>query len=220
MTATSARQDVADILLGEEPEWDDVEVVDIDRTTADRYLRRIAHLDSAHLDEAAAVQAQVDELQRWLRARYEGYMAQRGWLSARLQRFHEALLSADPRIKTVKLPAGELRMRAQQPSWTFDALEFVPWAREHAPDLVRTIPESQAVDVAAAKKSLMVAEWHDTDGATETNVVSLDGEAVPGVTIEQRDPKFSLVVGADDGYPCDEARDAQHDAITDLGIEH
>lgn len=186
MTITDAWSHVEDVLLGPEPDYDTApeELDPLDRATADRYLRRVGKLDAEHDAEKEVVQAQIDELQRWLASRYEGYMDRRGWLSARLRRFHEALLAIDDRVKTVKLPAGEIKMRAQPDAWTIDAEAYLPWAKEHAPGTVRTVPASEAIDVRAVKEAF---------ARTDVGAVTTEGEVVPGVTVATIEAKFSIV---------------------------
>lgn len=179
--------DLDDVLLGQEPDYDETEVADIDLATADRYLRRIVHLDDAYEADATIVNEQIAQLERWKAHRYEAYMSQRGWLSARLQRFHEAALSLDPRSKTIRLPAGELRMRAQQDALSIDGEQFIPWAKEHRPDTLREVPATYAVDVRTVRSALV-----------NGFVVDADGEVAPGVTVEPREPKFSIEVGTED----------------------
>ena len=75
----------------------------------------------------------------------------------------------------------------QPPVWKFDDDEFIAWAVEHAPELVR-VPKP-AVDKAAAKKALLVPEPGDWLIAAP---VTADGEIPPGVSVTVRPPSFSV----------------------------
>lgn len=187
MTIAESWHDLETDLLGEEPDYDAEPPVEIDRTVADRYLRRIAHLDAQQVADAEVAQAQIEQVQAWLARRYETHAAQRAWLSGVLRRFHEAVLTIDPKAKTIHLPAGDLKMRAQQDAVTVDGEQYLPWAEAHRPDTLRVIPETKAVDLRTVRAALV-------NGC----VIDADGEVAPGVTVEARGPKFSIDLGAED----------------------
>lgn len=180
--------DLDEFLAGDEPDYDlEPDTVHIDRATAERYVRRVAKLDADHAAETAAVQAEIDRLQQWLAGRYETYAAQRGWLTGVLRRFHEAILSVDPKAKTLHLPSGDLKMRVQQDALTVDGEQFIPWATEHRPDTLREIPATVAVDLRTVRAALV-----------NGFIVDADGEVAPGVTVEEREPKFTVDVARED----------------------
>jgi len=72
----------------------------------------------------------------------------------------------DPKLKTMKLPHGTLKMRAQQPQYEYDESLMLPWAKKNLPEAV-VVKES--VSKTPVKKHIK-----------ET------GEMVPGVTITER----------------------------------
>jgi len=80
----------------------------------------------------------------------------------------------DPKLKTVKLPHGTLKMRAQQPQYEYDEAQLLPWAKENLPEAVIV---KESVAKTPVKKHIQ-----------ET------GEVVPGVTIIERPEKFSVEV--------------------------
>lgn len=84
--------------------------------------------------------------------------------------------------KTYDLPSGKLVLKHQEPKYDTKDEELVPWLKANRPELVK-IKESS--DWANLKKELKVSP----DG---TAMVTEDGEIVPGITVTQREDKFSV----------------------------
>lgn len=149
---------------------------------ADRGLRRLAR----HLRERDAVtsvhQAEIDRIQKRLDDRLEIIEKAISWETEGLAMFHRGALAQDPTAKTLHLPNGTLKARAQQPTWDISP-EFIGWAALNAPDLLR-VPAPQP-DKAEIKKALKV------NGA---QALTADGEVVPGVTVTPREPSFTVSV--------------------------
>lgn len=163
-----------------------------DRAGADRHLRAIARLENEYDLEKAGALAEVERIQQWIAQRYETLTAQTDWHRSVLHRYHEAVLAVDPRLKTIKLPHGELQARAQQPSWEIDPTTALPWLQANLPSVVRPPkPGEPSIDVAALKRSVTVAGVDE--GWDEMRAVVL-GEPVPGVTVTARPAKFSTVI--------------------------
>ena len=150
---------------------------------ANRGLRRLAR----HLRERDAVvsvhQAEIDRIQKRLDDRLEIVEKAITWETEGLELFHRGALAQDPTAKTLHLPYGTLKARAQQPAWDIDDTVFVPWAAEHAPDLLRIVAPKP--DRTAMKTALKV---------TEDFPVTVEGEVVPGVVVTPRDPSFTVQV--------------------------
>lgn len=233
MTIAESWHDLEADLLGPEPDYDEAPPVEIDRATADRYLRRIAKLDAQHQADREVADAQIEQVQAWRGARAATYMEQRAWLQGVLRRFHEALLAIDPKIKTVKLPAGELHMRGQQPSWTFtEADTFLAWAHVHLPVAVRPAPPTfPSIDVNAAKRALTKEITNERGKVVDKvlGVVPDTMERPPGLKVEDVPDKFSVEFGdqeqdaidarmeiaADQANAMADERDAQLDRVED-----
>lgn len=71
--------------------------------------------------------------------------------------------------KTVSLPFGTVATRATADKVTVDDTTFIPWARDHHPDLLRV---KESPDVTALKGMLIPGK-----------PVTVDGELIPGITI-------------------------------------
>jgi hypothetical protein len=129
-----------------------------------------------------------DRIDAWEAGHVEARRREIEWLEDSLAQYHRAVLADDRGAKTIELPDGTLKARKQLPEWSFDTEAFVQWAKHAAPDLLRTPETVTAVDKAAAKKVLTVCEG---DGSVD--VITRDGEKVPGVTVTYRDVSFQAV---------------------------
>ena len=184
MSAPVQDLDLADWLVGPDPDFDAEVAPPADADEADRRLRMLAKVrgEIAEVERQAA--AEIARVNEWAESRYSVLHGRAQWLEDGLEMWHRAVLSEDPSRKSISLPCGTLKSRAQQPEWEFSP-EFLPWAVQHAKALVRIPTPEPQVDKNAAKKAL---NWAD-DGT----VMTADGEVVPGVTVAVRGPAFSVV---------------------------
>lgn len=87
--------------------------------------------------------------------------------------------------KTYDLPSGKLVLKHQEPKYDTNDEELVPWLKKNKmPELVKV---KESADWANLKKQLKVSP----DG---TAMVTEDGEVVPGVTVTQREDKFTVTL--------------------------
>lgn len=84
--------------------------------------------------------------------------------------------------KTYDLPSGKLVLKHQEPKYDTRDEELVPWLKANRPELVKV---KESSDWANLKKELKISP----DG---TAMVTEHGEIVPGVTVTQREDKFSV----------------------------
>lgn len=160
-------------------ELESVPVADLHR--ADYVLGLIGRARRVRDEELDVIRAERDRLDLLATAIKERCARVEDWYGPQLSSFHRALLADDPKRRTISLPHGTLRARAQQDEWTFGP-EFTEWAEASGrDDLVRVKVEP---DRTAAKKRLLVL----SDGRA-----ALDGEVVPGVSVQGREPKFEVV---------------------------
>ena len=187
----SAEQDLdlADWLVGPDPDFDAEVAPPADADEADRRLRLLAKVrrEIAEVERHAA--DEIDRVNAWAESRYSVLHGRAQWLTDGLEMWHRAVLSEDPSRKSISLPCGTLKSRVQQPEWAFDDEVFIAWAREHAPSLVRVPEPKPAVDRNAAKKALLTVEV----GEGVHSILTEEGEVVPGVTVTGRPPSFSVV---------------------------
>ena len=137
-------------------------------------MRKMAKNKAAQEENDAAAQAEITRITEWRDA--ENQKLQRGadFFTCLLQGYFLSSREADPAIKTIKLPHGALKMRAQQPEYTYDDGQLLAWAKESLPTAI-VVKES-------------VAKQQVKDHIKET------GELPDGVTITDRPEKFSVEV--------------------------
>ena len=188
---SAIEQDLDEYLAGPDPDYDVDPEPPQDADEANTRLRRLARIraDIAQVEETAA--RQIEQVNAWAERRYEVLHNRARWEQDGLEMWHRAVLADDPSRKTISLPCGTLKSRVQQPVWEFDDDEFIAWAVEHAPDLVRIPEPKPQVDRNAAKKTLIA------DATGLDMVVTSDGELVPGVTVTVRPPSFTVVTEVD-----------------------
>lgn len=87
--------------------------------------------------------------------------------------------------KSISTPAGKVSTRENAPKWSVEADEFLPWAREHRPDLIR-VKEEPAL-------SLIKEAFKDGPSVAATGVaITDDGEVVPGIAIAESETTVSV----------------------------
>lgn len=142
--------------------------------------------------EAAPLLAQLAKLQAWLTSENQTLESRAGFFTTHLEQFHRSLMASDPKTpKTIKLPQGEISLRAQAPEMVYDDEALVAWLQFNRPELVRTKTEPVKADL---KK---VIDLRPADEVPDGQLVAVDketGEIVAGVTAVERPQKFELKV--------------------------
>lgn len=165
--------DAPDFLYGEED--------------ADRNLRHLATLRRRMDRITALVDAEREKLDNYEAEQLFPLKKTEERLELGLAQYHRAVLARDGR-KTIELPHGVLKARAQQPVFEFDPEQFIPWAQENAPEMVRQPePPAPEVDRNAVKGAVGIQD--DRDYA-----VDISGERIPGLTVTFREPKHTIEV--------------------------
>jgi hypothetical protein len=162
----------------DEPDYDTepepIPAGDLDR--ANRMLMRARTLDRELADAEYLAAENIARIDAWRSEQRARHAARRAWVDTALEGFHRAVLAADPKRKTLELPAGKLTARVAD-RWTVtDPPALVEWAVIHDRESIvrRRDPE---VDRVAMKKALAPG--------TEGRAVDIEsGEFVPGVTVE------------------------------------
>lgn len=137
-------------------------------------LRKIAQAKANQDENTQAAQAEIDRITAWRDEENEKLQRSISFFESLLHEFFLQLRESDPKLKTMKLPHGTIKMRKQQPQYEYDEEILLSWAKENLPEAV-VIKESVAKT--PVKKHIQ-----------ET------GEVVPGVTIIERPEKFSVEV--------------------------
>lgn len=147
--------------------------------------KKAAEVESLFVSEEAVLQQELEKVRKRREEALKLYERRMGWYLFALEEFHQARLQADPKEKTIKLPAGDLTLKAQQPEWDYGETDAVTAVlRLYRPELVRV---EEKPDKAALKKAARVY----ADG----NVYIEDGNGelhqLP-ITVTERPPKFDF----------------------------
>jgi hypothetical protein len=137
-------------------------------------LRKMSRIQAEIEENNRVAQAEIDLIVSWRDEENEKLERSISFFESLLHEFFHSQRESDPKLKTVKLPHGSLKMRAQQPEFQYDETQLLPWAKENLPDAV-------VVKVSVSKTPV---KKH----------IKETGEMVPGVTITERPEKFSVEV--------------------------
>lgn len=153
-----------------------------DEKTADWALRKIREHEAhvAQVEEFA--EAQVDEILAWAESATKSARDSIQYLSGLLEAYHRQLFAANPTLKTIKLPAGEIQLRQQQPQYNRDNDRLLAWLKANRPEFVRV---AETPDWANVKQAFTVHNGRLIDPDT--------GEVVDGVdVVEPAMPAFRV----------------------------
>lgn len=107
------------------------------------------------------------------------------WAETNLRAYFEIVPAKVTKTqKTYDLPSGKLVLKHQEPKYDTKDEELVPWLKANRPELVKV---KECSDWANLKKELKISP----DGKA---MVTQHGEIVPGVTVTQREDKFSVTL--------------------------
>lgn len=137
-------------------------------------LRKMSKIKAEIDENIMTAQAEIERITGWRDSENEKLERSAAFFEGLLYEYFMALRETDPKLKTMKLPHGALKMRAQQPEFQYDETQLLPWAKENLPDAV-------VVKVSVSKTPV---KKH----------IKETGEMVPGVTITERPEKFSVEV--------------------------
>ena len=156
-----------------------------DLSAATWAMKKVARIRARQAEIHAAACAEIDRLKAWDAAEQHRLDSEAAFFVEHLIDYHRRLIAEDPKAKTIRLPHGELRCRAQQPEWTKDEIQLLAWAQ--ATDPVAFVQIKETAKWAEIKKRGVL----QPDGSL---VYVETGEVIPGVTAIERPPKFTVEV--------------------------
>jgi hypothetical protein len=167
------------------PRWQIQNATDAARLMArvHHFARQKAFFTDPYTEEIKRLQAQIAHLQEEkakIEAHWDGEVF---WYRSSLEVWARLQNDADPSVKTIKLPYGSLKVRAQQPEWLYDEDTLVVWLQANRPELIRSEPVPNKVEL---KKLVKVEKGAAHDPET--------GETIPGISVVDRPAKFDLEV--------------------------
>lgn len=154
----------------QKPDW---RVTDASR--ADWALRKLGAVRRRMVENAAVAEAEIARVQHWLERQQAALSAEAAHWEALLAAWHRAVLAEDPARKTISLPNGRLKLRAQSPDLQYD------------PDaLLATLRTTGRADLIRVREEI--------NKAAVRGAVLKDGESLPGITVVEREAAFSVDV--------------------------
>ena len=155
-------------------------------------LQDVACFDDASaeylLQRIREANAQFDRMEAWYAHQLNKAMEIRDRTIAWAERSLRAYLDMVPAKKTktqmsYELPGGKLILKQQAPEYDRNDEALLPWMKQNGYESLVKVKES--VNWAELKKTL-------TETPDGTGMMTTDGEVVPGIKVEQREPKFSV----------------------------
>jgi len=137
-------------------------------------LRKMAKIKAGMDENEIAAVKEIQRIVAWKEAENAKLQDSLNFFEFLLQGYFLESRKADPTIKTIKLPHGALKMRTQQPEYTYEDDQLLAWAHVNLPTAI-VVKES-------------VAKQQVKDHIKET------GEIPDGVSITERPEKFSIEV--------------------------
>lgn len=138
-------------------------------------LRKLAQLQAELDDVEEQVVRERRRIDEWHEAQLKKHAPAIQLFESMLLDYHRARREADPKCKTINLPAGTLHSRATKSKAEIEDVEaFIAWAKDERPDLLRTKLEVEKAKV--------------------NDAVCNDGEVLPHVSVVAAEVRYSVEV--------------------------
>lgn len=124
-------------------------------------------------DQMDIIARNADEAVAFFESMLTGYFA---------ERLEGGFTKSTKTQTTYKLPTGKLVLKKQAPEYERKDEDLLPWLKANRPDLVKV---TESANWAELKKSIKI---------NGENVVTADGEVIPGVKVTVREDKFEVEV--------------------------
>lgn len=169
-------------------ELDDAPPIPDNIDEADWQLRRLARLRRRMAENEALAGARVALARKWLQEENGKLERHAAFFEQSLAAFHGHLLEADPKRKTVSLPAGTLKARKHPDRVdVIDDAIFVKWAAAERPELIRTKVEPNKAEIRR-----LLAKGPSAGDYGLALVDPATGEAAPGVVLVEGETSFAV----------------------------
>ncbi|WP_017728556.1 host-nuclease inhibitor Gam family protein [Halalkalibacterium ligniniphilum] len=187
------RQGLEDVMEGfyqEEQQQEVFEVMDLE--SAAEAQRRVGYFkeQQAQIDEIAQKQIEpflkkIEKIKTWAEEAKKEFVEREQFYTHRLEFYmreevKRQMNSGKKPKKTIKLPYGQIKLVKQQPEFRKDENELLNYAKANG-----FIKVTESADWAEIKKRCSVLG---------DKLIDENGEVIPGVTVVERDDKFSLVL--------------------------
>lgn len=147
-------------------------------------MRKLAAIRRRQDEVRRVADSEVTRIQDWAATQVRSLDQDGAYFESLLTDYHRRLVAEDPKAKTISLPHGALKCRAQQPEYIRDEDELLAWAEAADPEAL--------VEV---KKSPRWAEIKKRGKPSGQHLIDQDtGEVIAGVLVVPREPKFTVDV--------------------------
>lgn len=155
-----------------------------DDSQANWAVRKIAQARRELAKAEELAEAEIARIKAWLDGQRKDAMRTVSFFEGLLREYYLPRFAADPRLKTVKLPAGKVQVRAQQPEFERDEAALLAWLKVTGRTALVEVKETPRW---ASLKTLIDVT---ADG---TCFIASTGEVVEGVKAIPRPPAFRVV---------------------------
>lgn len=155
-----------------------------DENKANWALRKIKQMKDTIEKNNALAQAEIDKIEDWRERENEKSQTSIDYFQSLLAQYALEQRERDPKFKSLNLPNGRIGFRKRQPKWIYDNDKVIETLEKaNLSDFIRVTKAPSKADI---KKAFEVAG---------DKVVNPDtGEVLEGITVEQQDDNFSVVV--------------------------
>ena len=162
----------------EKPEWKIK--TDLD---ADWVLDKIREEQAEYRRFEMVVNEKIAQMQMALQKKKDAADRTTEFFTGRLEEYFNGVPhKATKTQETYALPSGKLVLKHQDPEFIKDDEQLTAWVKQSAPEFLKV---KESTDWAGLKKVIKVAG----DKAVDKN-----GEIVPGITVQERNPEFKVVL--------------------------
>jgi len=156
----------------------------IDKSQACWALRKLKKLIDEQSGNKTLAEKEIQRISDWLESENGKLQKSIDFFKGLLEYyFRNVVLAEDPKLKTLSLPYGKLKIRDQTPEFKYDEDTLLKWVRQNSPEMLEFNPK---VNKTALKKEAEIVE--------DKLVFKKTGEIIDGVKVEKRLPKFTVDV--------------------------
>ena len=124
---------------------------------------------------------ELDRINNWKKEEMKAFEDEKQFFEFNLEQYFKEQKVLDPKFK-LSTPYGKVTSRKQQPKWNYEDDKTLEWLKENDKELIRVKEE---IDKAELKKKFNI---------NGNDVVTEDGEVVPGINIETREDSVTIKV--------------------------
>jgi len=147
-------------------------------------LRKIKQFQDQKENNNALAVSEIEKIESWNKSENENAQQSIDYFQGLLAYYAQSKRDQDPKFKKLTLPNGALKFTKQQPKWHLDNDVVLKKLKESEElDLIKVVESPKLAEI---KKSFKV------QGGKAVNPKT--GEIVEGITIEERDDEFGVVV--------------------------